>query len=130
MTDLSKKWRNLRTVLVRKRKSKKPKSGAGADEDDEAYMEDDSEARNMLEHMEFLEPYVCVRRSTSNMVYQPYFAVEYCFCFNSQTHTHITMKNIIVHITHCCIAKVMYDIGLVEWHNNINVYCHILLCHV
>jgi len=45
-------------------------------------------------------------------------------------HTHITMKNIIVHITHCCIAKVMYDIGLVEWHNNINVYCHILLCHV
>jgi len=99
VTVLSKKWRNLRTVFVRKRKSKKPKSGAGADEDDEAYMEDDSEAMNMLEHMEFLEPYVCVRRSTSNMVYQPYFAVEYCFCFNSQTHTHNHEKHHRTHYT-------------------------------
>lgn len=70
--DLTKKWQNLRTVYLRQRKKKIPlKSGSAINEQEHGYSTDDeSHTSNLVDKMCFLEQYVTIKRSTSNLVSQ------------------------------------------------------------
>jgi len=66
INELTKKWNNLRTVYLRRRKKQVTKSGSGTSDDLDTWYDDDKE---LTDQLDFLEPYVTINRSRSNMVY-------------------------------------------------------------
>ena len=69
MDELAKKWKNLRTVYLRQRRRKATsKSGSAATDDlDLDWDQVDEENVGLIEKMCFLEPYVTVSHSKSNL---------------------------------------------------------------